>query len=136
MHKDALHGLSRLTRLKLYETGLETLPKDLFSAEKSNGKGIKVHTPKLQVLVAQKNRFRCLPKDLFRGLSQLDTVVLFDNELETVSAGLLEPLTGLTTLHLAKNPLVCDCRLEGLISFLKDKDVEKSGAFCTGRVGS
>ena len=33
-------------------------------------------------------------------------------------------------LHLGMNPLVCDCRLDGLISFLKENDVEKSGVVC------
>ena len=122
IHEDAFQGLSSLQKLSLYSTELTTLPETIFSK----------HTRALQILLLHKNKLTCLPMKIFSNLTSLTTLSLFDNNLETITNAeiLFFALKSLRLLHLAKNPWNCDCRLAGLIDYLKENDVEKSGAFC------
>ena len=122
MHDQSLANLQNLKTLKIVQTKLSTLPSLLFQT-----------TRQLKTLLLHKNNLKCLPKNIFRNLNELNTLSLINNKLETLDGALFgddRALPELKTLHLGMNPLVCDCRLDGLISFLKENDVEKSGVVC------
>lgn len=56
---------------------------------------------------------------------------MFDNQIKTLPNGLFDPLASIQTVHLGRNPLVCDCKLKWLNEFLKTKPVERSGITCS-----
>ena len=115
-------GLENLNKLSCYDTQIEVLPANVFSE----------YTKNLEILLLHKNRLKCLPFDSFNSLTGLTTLSLFDNKLESIPPGLFQPLKSLRLLHLAKNPIKCDCKLKDLVQYLKENDVERSGAVCGG----
>ena len=50
--------------------------------------------------------------------------------MKTLPNGLFEPLHSVQTIHLGRNPLLCDCKLKWLNEYFRSKPVERSGITC------
>jgi len=56
---------------------------------------------------------------------------LYDNKIQSLDNGTFDGLSKLQTLHLARNPFFCDCKISWLLSWLqRNPRVETSGARC------
>ena len=120
VQENAFEGLTNLRKLAIYNTKIETLPKDIF-----------IDLTNLEILLLHRNQLKCLHYSIFQKLTSVTTLSLFANKLETIPPNLFHPLRSLRQLHLAMNPLNCDCKMTNLIEFLKNNDVERSNAQCS-----
>ncbi|CAF0707250.1 unnamed protein product [Brachionus calyciflorus] len=116
---DAFKDLKHLRLIDLSNNMIEKVSVDSFKGLES-----------LNTLLLNANKLGCLRKDTFSGLKNLNLLSLFDNQLKSLPDGLFEPLNSLQTIHLGRNPLLCDCRLKWLNEYFKTKPVEKSGITC------
>ncbi len=57
---------------------------------------------------------------------------LYDNKINVLENGTFDGLVSLQTLHLARNPFHCDCRLSWMVEWMRLNPVETSGARCEG----
>ncbi|KAF2353684.1 Laminin G domain [Trinorchestia longiramus] len=55
---------------------------------------------------------------------------LYDNNIKTIQEGTFSDLPAIQTLHLGRNPFVCDCSLQWLSEYLERNPIETSGARC------
>ncbi|XP_022086573.1 slit homolog 2 protein-like isoform X2 [Acanthaster planci] len=116
---DAFTGLRSLSSLVLYGNQIADLPEGIFRGLTS-----------LQLLLLNANHISCIRVNLFQDLISLNLLSLYDNQIMSLANGTLAPLRNLQTMHLARNPLICDCNLKWLVEYLQGNPVEKSGARC------
>ncbi|XP_043224845.1 protein slit-like [Amphibalanus amphitrite] len=116
---DAFEDLTELNSLVIYGNRLSMLPSGLFHGLVS-----------LQLLLLNANKISCIQKDAFRDLNSLTLLSLFDNNIQSLSNGTFGPLENVQTLHLGRNPFVCDCELQWLAEYLERRPIETSGARC------
>ncbi|KAK2182583.1 hypothetical protein NP493_346g01001 [Ridgeia piscesae] len=76
------------------------------------------------------NRITCVRKDTFQDLHNLNLLSLYDNKIQSLANGTFDPLANIQTLHLARNPFICDCNLQWLAEYLHSHPIETSGARC------
>ncbi|KAH9524852.1 Slit 2 protein [Bulinus truncatus] len=55
---------------------------------------------------------------------------LYDNNIQSLANGTFSSLVKIQTIHLARNPLICDCNLKWLAQYLEKSPVETSGVRC------
>jgi len=103
----------------LFGNNLTHLPENVFEPLNSQ----------LQLLLLNTNRLQCLHRHTFKGMKKLALLSLYDNQLRFIPNGTFDFDT-LETLHLAKNPLFCDCKLAWLEDGLQKRQIETSGARC------
>ncbi|GFG30556.1 hypothetical protein Cfor_10839, partial [Coptotermes formosanus] len=76
------------------------------------------------------NEISCIRKDTFKDLHSLNLLSLYDNNIQSLANGTFDPLKSIQTLHLARNPFICDCNLRWLAEYLHRNPIETSGARC------
>ncbi|XP_039229234.1 protein slit isoform X3 [Drosophila yakuba] len=116
---DALSGLKQLTTLVLYGNKIKDLPSGVFKGLGS-----------LQLLLLNANEISCIRKDAFRDLHSLSLLSLYDNNIQSLANGTFDAMKSIKTVHLAKNPFICDCNLRWLADYLHKNPIETSGARC------
>ncbi|XP_003994180.2 leucine-rich repeat, immunoglobulin-like domain and transmembrane domain-containing protein 2 isoform X1 [Felis catus] len=127
IHLGALEHLSELKELRLEGNKLRSVPWTAFQA-----------TPLLRVLDLKHNRIDMLPELALQFLVNLTYLDLSSNRLTVVSKGVFsnwlayqkphQPGCGARThsslvLALHDNPWLCDCRLRGLVQFVKSNSI-------------
>nr|CAD2124756.1 unnamed protein product [Meloidogyne enterolobii] len=119
-HPETFKGLKQLNSLMLYSNNLTDMGDQLFKDLNS-----------LQVLLLNGNKLKCLRDGIFGGLGHLRLLSLYDNNIKSITEATFSPLkNSLQILHLAKNPLICDCNLQWLAKLLRSRPLETSGARC------
>uniref|UniRef100_A0A915N6E6 Uncharacterized protein n=1 Tax=Meloidogyne javanica TaxID=6303 RepID=A0A915N6E6_MELJA len=119
-HPETFKGLKQLNSLMLYSNNLTDMGDQLFKDLNS-----------LQVLLLNGNKLKCLRDGIFVGLGHLRLLSLYDNNIKSITEATFSPLkNSLQILHLAKNPLICDCNLQWLVKLLRSRPLETSGARC------
>ncbi|GFO50375.1 protein slit-like protein [Plakobranchus ocellatus] len=116
---DAFSGLYALNSLMLYGNKIADLPPGVFSGLKS-----------LQLLMLNANKISCVRVDAFKDLSSLSLLSLYDNKIQSLANGTFTPLTKIQTIHLGLNPLICDCNLKWLATYLAVRPVETTSVRC------
>ncbi|RLU25890.1 hypothetical protein DMN91_002052 [Ooceraea biroi] len=116
---DAFHGLKSLESLVLYGNKIAELPAGLFQG-----------LTNLQLLLLNANEISCIRTDLFKDLTSLTLLSLYDNNIRSLADGTFANLRSIKTLHLARNPFICDCNLRWLSVYLHAHPIETSGAKC------
>ena len=91
----AFNGLGELTRLELQDSGLISLPEDVFEPLDDS----------LGALTLHGNNLTSLPEDIFDGLTGLRTIFLRNNELASLPEEVFEGLVALRWLDLESNEL-------------------------------
>ncbi|XP_046914205.2 slit guidance ligand [Dermatophagoides farinae] len=118
--EDAFHGLKSLNALFLFGNEITDLPEALF-------KGL----ANIQLLLLNKNRIKCLRRGIFADLKHLNLLSLYDNNIQSLAEGIFDPLINIQTLHLGRNPFICDCNLRWLSNYLRERpNLETSDARC------
>ncbi|CAL4126380.1 unnamed protein product, partial [Meganyctiphanes norvegica] len=84
----------------------------------------------LQLLLLNANKISCLRRDVFTDLRSLNLLSLYDNYIKTIQNGTFDSLSSIQTLHLGRNPFVCDCSMQWLSDYLELHPIETSGARC------
>lgn len=107
LHSDALKNLHHLETLNLAGNKLISLHPTIFT-----------HNLKLSQLFIQENQLQELPATLLRGLQHLELLLLNQNQLQRFPSGLLDNRSPSFQIMLARNPWVCDERLEYLWKWL------------------
>ncbi|VDD87979.1 unnamed protein product [Enterobius vermicularis] len=97
---DAFQGLGSLKSLILYKNNITEIHQNTFRGLKN-----------LTMLLLNSNRLRCVWKETFKDLRNLTLLSLFQNEVRSIAEGTFDNLPHLHTVHLGKNPLICDCNL-------------------------
>ncbi|XP_033756353.1 protein slit-like isoform X1 [Pecten maximus] len=116
---DAFAGLSSLNSLVLYANKITELPLGVFRDLSS-----------LQLLLLNANKIKCLHADIFRDLFSLNLLSLYDNKIMSMANGTFDSLRNIQTLHLGRNPFICDCNLAWLAEYLQRRPVETSSVRC------
>ncbi|XP_055874290.1 slit homolog 2 protein-like isoform X2 [Biomphalaria glabrata] len=116
---DAFTGLSSLSSLVLYGNKIKDLPLGVFNGLTS-----------LQLLLLNANKISCVRVDAFKDLVNLNLLSLYDNNIQSLANGTFSPLIKIQTIHLARNPFICDCNLKWLAHYLEKSPVETSGVRC------
>uniref|UniRef100_A0ABD2X9L2 Protein slit n=1 Tax=Trichogramma kaykai TaxID=54128 RepID=A0ABD2X9L2_9HYME len=116
---DAFHGLKFLESLVLYGNKITELPSGIFQG-----------LTNLQLLLLNANEISCIRTDLFRDLPSLTLLSLYDNNIRSLGNGTFANLRSIKTLHLGRNPFICDCNLRWLSEYLHVNPIETSGARC------
>nr|CAD7400216.1 unnamed protein product [Timema cristinae] len=116
---DAFHGLKSLTTLVLYGNKIKDLPAGIFHGLSS-----------LQLLLLNANEISCIRKDSFRDLHSLNLLSLYDNNIQSLANGSFDSMRSIQTMHLGRNPFICDCNLRWLAEYLHKNPIETSGARC------
>ncbi|KAL8561823.1 hypothetical protein ACOMHN_046949 [Nucella lapillus] len=116
---DAFSGLYQLSSLVLYGNKITELPPGVFNGLTA-----------LQLLLMNANKITCVRVDAFHDLHALHLLSLYDNKIQSLANGTFAPLQNIQTLHLARNPFICDCNLRWLAHYLKVNPIETSGARC------
>ncbi|XP_071827051.1 slit homolog 2 protein-like isoform X4 [Apostichopus japonicus] len=117
---DAFLGLRNLHALVLYGNLLRKLPEGIFRGLTS-----------LDVLLLNANQLTCVQTNLFQDLVSLTLLSLYDNQVQSLANSTFDSMRSLKTLHLGRNPFICDCNLKWLADYLDSNPVEVSGARCT-----
>ncbi|EEC07318.1 slit protein, putative [Ixodes scapularis] len=78
----------------------------------------------------EQNRITEIPSHAFAQLKWIRRIDLSGNLISKVAPDAFSGLTSLTSLHLARNPFICDCNLRWLATYLHQYPVETSGARC------
>ena len=118
MEADAFAGLGNLNTLVLYANNITRLVPRTFASLGA-----------LQLLLLNANELRCVLRtrasersrprgnrtpilgETFFGLRSLNLLSLYDNQIVSLPNGTFDHLGALSTLHLARNPLHCDCQI-------------------------
>ncbi|XP_063216192.1 protein slit isoform X2 [Bacillus rossius redtenbacheri] len=116
---DAFVGLKSLTTLVLYGNKIKDLPAGVFHGLTS-----------LQLLLLNANEISCIRSDTFKDLHSLNLLSLYDNNIQTLTNGTFDTMRTIQTLHLGRNPFICDCNLRWLAEYLHRNPIETSGARC------
>lgn len=143
LHEDALARLSILIELDLSHNQIATLHPGTFASNE-----------RLRIVVLSHNRVRSLPDGLFRDMQQLQSVLMEHCEVESVASGafrnlpLLQTLTldsnrlktlqpdtflqlpRLRSLGLLNNPWLCDCNLQPMITFARERRLVNDDTGC------
>uniref|UniRef100_A0A182PQM3 Protein slit n=1 Tax=Anopheles epiroticus TaxID=199890 RepID=A0A182PQM3_9DIPT len=82
------------------------------------------------MLLLNANEISCVRKDAFKDLHNLSLLSLYDNKIQSLANGTFDALRSIQTLHLARNPFICDCNLRWLGDYLHQNPIETSGARC------
>jgi len=113
VHPDTFLGLPKLQLLYLYSNPTLQIPTDR--------PFIKSHS--LSHLSITNCNVSSLSVVTFSNVSALDVLDLSDNNLRTVDVNILRALPKLTTLSLYRNPLQCDCQLQEVWRWCKDRNI-------------
>ncbi|VDP12157.1 unnamed protein product [Onchocerca flexuosa] len=133
----AFHSLHQLKQLDLSKNNVVEISPRAFEGLKSlNSLNNVSNLPSeafhglvnLQLLLLNANKLQCLRRDTFSSLTNLNLLSLYDNQIYSIANGTV--LINLTTLHLARNPIIYDCNLEWLAHLLPKKAMETSSARC------
>lgn len=102
---------NQLKKLIVSETKIKEIPSYAFYNNKQ-----------LQTIELNNNGINYINQDAFRGLEQvLKDVSLKDNNVTTISECVFKNFTRLEQIHLMRNPLDCDCRIQWLHTFILTK---------------
>ncbi|CAH1393719.1 unnamed protein product [Nezara viridula] len=116
---DAFSGLKSLTSLVLYGNKIKELPGGVFHGLTS-----------LQLLLLNANEISCIRKDTFKDLHNLNLLSLYDNNIQSLANGTFDSMKSIQTMHLGRNPFICDCNLRWLAEYLQRNPIETSQARC------
>ena len=67
------------------------------------------------------NEIAHVPKDAFKGLTKLETLLLFHNNISTIEENPFAVLKDLSSFGIQENPFNCDCHLAWFHKFALDK---------------
>ncbi|XP_076151518.1 polycystin-1 isoform X2 [Alosa pseudoharengus] len=77
----------------------------------------------IKILDLSRNRIQSLHDSLFDHLTSLKELDLSNNQITTIDERICDHLFNLTAIDLSFNPLVCDCSLYRLVSWLQERGV-------------
>ncbi|XP_036452393.1 adhesion G protein-coupled receptor A3-like [Colossoma macropomum] len=85
----------------------------------------------LKRLDLSNNRIGCLNVDIFKGLTNLVKLNLSGNMFSSLSQGTFDSLVSLKTLEFQSPYLLCDCNLQWLVRWIKEKGVGVKDTRCS-----
>uniref|UniRef100_W5K4J2 Adhesion G protein-coupled receptor A3 n=1 Tax=Astyanax mexicanus TaxID=7994 RepID=W5K4J2_ASTMX len=85
----------------------------------------------LKRLDLSNNRIGCLNVDIFKGLTNLVKLNLSGNMFSSLSQGTFDSLVSLKTLEFQSPYLLCDCNLQWLLRWIKEKSVGVKDTHCS-----
>ncbi|XP_053484967.1 adhesion G protein-coupled receptor A3 isoform X3 [Ictalurus furcatus] len=85
----------------------------------------------LKRLDLSNNRIGCLSVDIFKGLTNLVKLNLSGNMFSSLSQGTFDSLVSLKTLEFQSPYLLCDCNLQWLVRYIKEKGIAVKDTRCS-----
>ncbi|XP_016346149.1 adhesion G protein-coupled receptor A3-like [Sinocyclocheilus anshuiensis] len=85
----------------------------------------------LKRLDLSKNLIGCLHVDVFKGLSNLVKLNLSENKFSSLSQGIFDSLGSLKILEFDSPYLLCDCNLQWLVVWIKEKAIGVKETRCS-----
>ncbi|XP_068163947.1 adhesion G protein-coupled receptor A3 [Antennarius striatus] len=87
--------------------------------------------PALKRLDLSNNSIGCLNVDIFKGLTSLIRLNLTGNVFSSLSQGTFDSLVSLKSLEFQTRYLLCDCNLEWLLRWLKERNIVVKNTECS-----
>ncbi|XP_062849628.1 adhesion G protein-coupled receptor A3-like [Trichomycterus rosablanca] len=84
----------------------------------------------LKKLDLSNNRIGCLNVDIFKGLTNLVKLNLSGNMFSSLSPRTFDSLVSLKTLEFQSPYLLCDCNLQWLVRWIKEKEISVRDTYC------
>ena len=114
LHPDTFSGLPNLQKLYLGENwGLEVPTDRNF-----------INSPFLSHLDISDCGASSVSVETFENVSALELLSLSQNDLNTVDINILRAMPKLSTLYMEHNPLHCDCQLQEVWRWCKDRNIQ------------
>ncbi|XP_076828743.1 adhesion G protein-coupled receptor A3 isoform X2 [Brachyhypopomus gauderio] len=85
----------------------------------------------LKRLDLSNNRIGCINADIFKGLTNLVKLNLSGNMFSSLAPGTFDSLVSLKTLEFQSPYLLCDCNLQWLVRWIKEKGVAVEDTRCS-----
>jgi len=120
LHPDAFVGLPNLHILYLPNNPTLHIPTDRNL----------IHSHSLTLLSLRRCNISSLSAETFANVSALKLLELGDNHLRTVDINILRALPKLSVLWLYGNPLQCDCQLQEVWRWYKDRNIWTGDVKC------
>ncbi|KAM9717322.1 adhesion G protein-coupled receptor A3 [Menidia menidia] len=112
-------GLSALEKLDMRSNAISRIEPGAF-----------LGLPALKRLDLSNNSIGCLNVDIFKGLGSLTRLNLTENMFSSLTQGTFDSLVSLKTLEFQTPYLLCDCNLQWLLRWIKDRNIVVKNTKC------
>ena len=113
LHRGEFNRLSGLKRLNLSNNQITIIEPNVFEGLQN-----------LEKLDMSNNKIGSINSSIFTGLPKLQKLILSHNKINTIPEGTFNPLISLRKIEFTSDYLRCDCHLQWIVKWSREKNVK------------